>query len=457
MTTRDDVEVHLGGGDHPAHVGTLRPSFQGGRTLAGSSFEYARSYLNDAAAYAISPDLPLTAGRQYSQTNQVIFGSFSDAAPDQWGEKIIDANHALRLKRDPRLPRRLGVFDYLLGVSDASRMGALRLRDAGGWCSTGHRAANLHDLAKIAAAARRYDADEASDDDVEYLGDIATSPGGAHPKANVLLASGELALAKLPHSKDGDFDTEAWEALALTIASNAGISVSPHALHTVSKKKSVLVVKRFDRRGRDERLGYISAATALGIGANDDNRVTYQEFADVIAELSGAHSADLHEMFARIAVTVLINNVDDHWRNHGFLHDDSGWRLAPAFDINPSPRRGTIFSRAISNEDDPRARDIRNLMKTADAYYLSELQAATILRRVGAEVGRWRDIARSMSISDVQIERMRTAFDEEHIALAQSIAPTKRSRKPTSGAVWIEPHIRNGRPIDGYWRDARPV
>lgn len=456
MTSQGDIEVHLGGGDDPALVGTLRPSFQGGRTLAGSSFEYARSYLNHEAAYAISPDLPLTAGRQYSQTNQVIFGAFSDAAPDQWGEKIIDANHALRRNRDPQLPRSLGAFDYLLGVSDASRMGALRLRDTDGWCSTDHGVANVHDLAKIAAAAGRYDAGEASDVDVEYLGDIATSPGGARPKANVLLASGELALAKLPHSKDGDFDTEAWEALALTIASNAGIHVSPFTLHTMSHQKSVLVVNRFDRRGRDERLGYVSAATALGIGANDDDRVTYQEFADVIAELSVKPSADLHEMFARVALTVLINNVDDHWRNHGFLHDASGWRLAPAFDINPSPRRGTIFSRAISSDDDPRARDIRNLVKTADAYHLSELDAATILQRVGAEVERWQEIARSVDISAAQITRMRGAFDDEQLDLARSNVPKVPSARPASGGVWIKPHSRNGKPVGGYWRGARP-
>ncbi|WP_309615118.1 HipA domain-containing protein, partial [Salinibacterium sp.] len=395
------------------------------------------------------------AGRQYSQTNQVIFGAFSDAAPDQWGERIIDANHALHQRADLQLPRRLGAFDYLLGVSDASRMGALRFRDADGWCSAERQVPNVHDLARIVAAARRYEADEASDDDVEYLGDIATSPGGARPKANVVLASGELALAKLPHSEDGDVDTEAWEALALSMASNAGIHISPFALHTVSHEKSVLVVNRFDRRGRDERLGYVSAATALGIGANDDDRITYEEFADVIAELSAQPSADLHEMFARVALTVLINNVDDHWRNHGFLHDASGWRLAPAFDINPSPRRGTIFSRAINSNDDPRARDIRNLAKIAGAYDLSELEAATILQRVGAEVEKWREIARSLNISDAQTARMRGAFDEEQLDFARSSMPAKATGRPPSGSVWIKPHSRNGKPVDGYWRGAR--
>lgn len=465
MSASGEIEVHLGGGDNPVHVGTLRPSFQGGRTLAGSSFEYSASYLSAPDAYEISPDLPLAAGRKYTPQNQTIFGAFDDAAPDQWGEKVIDANHALRLKRDPSLPRRIGAFDYLLGVSDATRMGALRLRSAHGtWLAAESSAANLHDLDKIAAAARRYDADEATDEDVEYLGEIATSPGGARPKANVLLPDGALALAKLPHSKDRNIDAEAWEALALTIAGNAGVATPSFDLHKVAADKSVLVVRRFDRTGDGGRVGYMSAATVLGIGSNDDSRVTYEEFADAIAELSARPPEDLREMFARVALTVLTNNVDDHWRNHGFLRDASGWRLAPAFDINPSPRRGTVSSRAISSEDDPRARDIRNLIDTAEAYHLPTQQATAIVRRVGAEVDRWPTIARSMEISAAQIERMSGAFDEEQLDYARSMEESASTVIPMSappasqpaGAVWVEPHTRNGKPVDGYWR-ARPT
>ncbi len=212
-------------GAEPVLIGVLRPSFQGGRTLASSSFEYDPSYLARRDAFAVSPDLPLIAGRIYTASTQVMFGAFEDASPDDWGQKIIEANHARRREVDPALPRRIGEFDYLIGVSDQTRIGALRLRDPAttNWLSTDDGVANTHELDRIVAAARRYEANEATDDDLEYLGDIATSPGGARPKANVVTTAGRLAIAKLPHSKDGPIDVERWEALALELAERCGI------------------------------------------------------------------------------------------------------------------------------------------------------------------------------------------------------------------------------------------
>lgn len=216
-----DVEAYLDGlEDEPVRVGTLRPSFMSGRVLAGSSFEYDTAYLQRRDSYAISPELDLHPGRTYTGEDQTLFGAFADAAPDEWGQKIIDAHHALRLRDDSTLPRRIGAFDYLLGVSDLTRMGALRFRHAGDgspWLSDDAGVANMHELGKVIAVATRYEKNEASDDDLAYLSDIATSPGGARPKANVVTDEGHLAIAKLPLSKDGDINVASWEALAMTI------------------------------------------------------------------------------------------------------------------------------------------------------------------------------------------------------------------------------------------------
>lgn len=459
----ETVDVHLGGGPSPVRIGTLRPSFQGGRTLAGSSFEYTPRFITSSGAYPISPELPLKPGRVYTPENQTLFGAFADASPDQWGQKLIDANHAAHLKANPDFPKRLGAFDYLTGVSDATRMGGLRLSQNGAWLTEDDSVASIHDLDKVISAARRYEADEASQTDLEYLNAIATTPGGARPKANVVLASGQLALAKLPHSKDGALDTEAWESVALTIAQNSGIRTTQFQLLHASANKSVLVTARFDRGALDKRYGYISAATALGIGANDDSRATYQDFADTIAGLSAEPEADLREMFARVCLSVLINNADDHWRNHGFIREDSGWRLSPTFDINPSPRRGLITSRAISSEDDPRARDIRNLAATADSYRLSSSEAALIMHRVGAEVLKWPDVAAAAGIPGNQLKLMRAAFDIEQLEYTKAAAPVPHSiagsatNSQLSGEVWVKPHTRHGSSVDGYWRSAPTV
>lgn len=451
----DEVEVHLDEhGTGPRRIGVLRSSFTGGRALAGASFEYDADYLSAPDRYALSPDLPLVPGRMWTAENQTLFGAFSDAAPDQWGQKIIEANHATLLRDDPALPRRIGEFDFLTGVADLTRMGALRLRAPGGteWLSSETSVANVHELDRVLAAAARYEADEATDDDLAYLSDVATSPGGARPKANVGLPGGRLAIAKLPHSKDGTADVEAWEAVALTLARRAGILTPDFDVISASAGKSVLLSVRFDRSAAGERLGYLSAASALGLGAHDDARRTYEDFADTVAELSAAPALDLRELFARVALTVLINNSDDHWKNHGFLRHPEGWRLAPVFDLNPNPRRGTVNARAISDRDDPRDRDIRNLHDIHASFGLTAKDAAAIIGSVAREVAGWQGVATGLGIPPGAQAAMARAFDPAQIESALSLGGDAPEEPPPPNAVWVPPHIRNGREVFGYWR-----
>jgi len=204
----------------------------------------------------------------------------------------------------------------------------------------------------------------------------------------------------------------------------------------------------------------MSAATALGIGKHDNGRrVTYQDFADTIAETAADPGTELREMFGRIALTVLINNVDDHWRNHGFLHTDAGWQLSPLFDVNPSPRRGAIDSRSISNEDDPRSRDIRNLSAISDDYGLTPEEGAHIIQSVAAEVAKWPQVAVELGVSEDQIELMAPAFDEEQAHHATDIgisAPINidlagnAGEKSATGQV--RGHMRSGKPVRGHTR-----
>lgn len=438
MTVPDEVEVWLDDrDDEPLLVGILRASFQGGRSLASSSFQYDPAFLAHRDRYALSPDLPLVTGRQFTPENQSLFGAFGDAAPDDWGRRLIDADHAARLSADSSLPRRIGAFDYLLGVSDRSRSGALRLRDprTGNWLSTNDGVANIHDLERIIAAVGRYESDQATPEDVAYLNDVATSPGGARPKANVIKDDGRLALAKLPRSTDGALDVERWEALALMLAARCGIRVPTWELvRSPGGEKSVLVLDRFDRTVDGQRIGYISAATALEIGAHDDRRVTYEEFADTIGELSADPRADLREMFTRIALNVLLHNIDDHWRNHGFLRSTQGWRLAPAFDVNPSPRAGSVLSRPINDTDDPRDRDIRNLVDIVGSFRLSRADGVDIIHDVASRVASWGDAADRLEIPEAQQTAMSAAFDPAGLDAARSltrVAPPTPTKPPS--------------------------
>lgn len=421
----------------PVYVGVLGSSYQGGRNLAAAWFQYDSSFLARADRYPLSPDLPLVPTRIWTASNRNLFGAFADASPDAWGQKLVEANNAVRRRHNLDAPRSLGDFDFLIGVADNTRMGALRLAPVGVTPGGGSHpwlgpdsspASEPGNLLRTLQAARRYEAHQASDEDIEYLAGIATSPGGARPKANVWRMGFTLALAKLPHSKDGNLDVEGWEAVALSIARNAGVTTPKFDVERASEDKSILVVDRFDRfnlfDGTDKvgvRRGYLSAASALEIGTDDDTRVTYEQFADTIAETSSAASADLEEMYARIALTVLMNNVDDHWRNHGFIRLDGGWRLSPVFDVNPSPRHGVIFSRAINANDDPRHRDIRNLHAIADAYGLTSTRGSQIISNVAAKVREWPEVARSIGIPENQFEPMRAAFDEVQLAHAEAL------------------------------------
>jgi serine/threonine-protein kinase HipA len=404
-------------------VGSLRPSFQGARNLAAASFVYDDEYLDLPDAFAISPDLPLRPGRLLTDDRHEIFGAFSDASPDEWGQKIIDVNHEIRRAREPSLAKRLGAFDYLVGVSDHARAGALRLRDPStrAWLADDEGVANHYDLDRVVTAARRYEANEATPDDLAYLGDIATSPGGARPKANVVTAADRLGIAKLPHSKDGRIDVERWEALALDLAELCGIRTPPRAVYPTGDDKSVLVLERFDRTAEGGRIPYISGATALGLGRYDDRRVNYREFTDVIVDLCEDSATELREMFTRVALTVLISNVDDHWRNHGFLRVEGRWMLSPVFDINPS-RGSSVRSRAISDDDDPFDRDIAHLLEIASAFRLGAREGAAIIDRVARVVETWPDIATELAIPESQQELMRPAFDPAQLARIRQIA-----------------------------------
>jgi serine/threonine-protein kinase HipA len=416
------VEVFLHEAAEPQLVGVLRPSFQGD-VLASSSFEYDSTYL--ATGYALSPDLPLQPGRLWAPESATLFGAFADASPDEWGQRIIHAARARAAKAEGVRPGRISEFDYLLGVSDFTRMGALRLRPTGSeaWLSSDDGVANLHDLPRILSAARRYEAHEATDEDLAYLNGVATSPGGARPKVNVRLDDGRLALAKLPHSKDGDIDVERWEAVALTLAADSGIRVPAFTVEAGVGRKAVLVLERFDRGVGGARFGYISAATAMSLGAHRSGaELTYLDLADTVAELVTSPRGELHQLFRRIALTIFVNNVDDHWRNHGFLRSDSGWMLSPVFDVNPSPQHGVLNSRLVSDRSVPGERRIEDLLDAADAFELRPVDAANIAASVATIVDRWAAVAGALGVAEAEIRAMAPSFDTEQREHAQAAA-----------------------------------
>ncbi len=406
------IELEAG----PLLVGRLWPRLHHGRESA--TFEYDKGWLTHPQRFSLEPALYLGAGPQHTFQEQPIFGSLGDSAPDRWGRTLMRYGERRRAQREGRTPRTLGESDYLLLVDDESRQGALRFsRQEGGPFlaeAEGTRIPPVIELPKLLAAASHFESKTDTDEELRLLLAPGSSLGGARPKATVREMDGRLAIAKFPQRND-DFDVESWEAVALTLAQEAGISVPSWRMERVSGKP-VLLLDRFDRSGQ-RRLPFLSAMSMLG--ARDHQTRSYLEIADAIRQHGASPAADLSELWRRMVLNVLISNTDDHLRNHGFLYGgNNGWRLSPAYDLNPMPAeiRPRVLSTTITF-DSPEA-SLELAFEVAEEFGLKLDDARRIAREVGAATARWRLVARQHDIAEKGIASMASAFEHSDHDLA---------------------------------------
>jgi serine/threonine-protein kinase HipA len=417
------VDVHVVLDERELPAGRLWSRRRRGRESA--SFAYDDTYLAHPDAYALDPALPLVAGQQQSAGDRAIFAAFSDCAPDRWGRRLITRDEEHRAKRDGTAERSFGEIDYLLGVRDDLRQGALRFRDpnGGSYLAEQRRGIpHLLELGELLNAADRLERDTATASELQLLLHGGSSLGGARPKAHVLDQDGRIAIAKFPSPSTDDWDVMRWESVALLLARRAGIRVPEAHLHLVADTP-VLIVDRFDRVG-EQRIGYTSAMTMLE--ATDGERGSYLDIAEVIETESPNAREDLHELWRRIAFSILIRNTDDHLRNHGFLRETTvGWTLSPAFDLNPDPRPGPkLLSTAIDHRSHEARIDLA--LEVAGLFRLTdEQEAATILREVIDATSGWRRAAGDAGLSASEIDRMARAFEHDEAARAREVVASR--------------------------------
>jgi serine/threonine-protein kinase HipA len=380
------------------------------RGRVSSMFSYDADYLADDRSWNIDPSLSLVEGAQAAVGE--LPGALRDAAPDRWGRNLLLHRYNRENAAGGKRPRSLNEIDYLLGVSDVSRQGNLRfaLEKGGEFWHPSNDVPKLIALPKLLAAADEY-ADNRSAAAMTYLLDAGSaSLGGARPKASV--ADGEdLFIAKFPHRQD-ETDVIAWEWVALELASAAGIDTPAHRLVDIGDRKALLSL-RFDRR-KGERIGYISAMTALG--KKDGERADYSEIAEKIRDISVSVGNDLKELFRRIVFSLLINNTDDHLKNHGFLTDGSGWRLSPVFDVNPDEEALASRATAVFGETERKA-SLSALMANADHFGLTKGAAETILAEVARAMDFYAERAAAAKIRKDEIVRFGRIFDAGKTAL----------------------------------------
>jgi serine/threonine-protein kinase HipA len=404
-----EIVVQIGGEDVLA--GSLWPHRRGRSESA--TFGYSPEYLLRADAYELDPMLPLVSGQQQTPASRAIFGAFADCAPDRWGRRLIQRSEERRGGEGAATERSLGEADYLLGVRDDMRQGALRFRvpaSAKYLADERDGVPHLIELPVLLGAAERMERDEASEEELRTLLRAGSSLGGARPKAHVIDAEGRTAIAKFPSPHD-EWDVMRWEAVALELARRAGVSVPDSTLHRVDGKP-VLVLDRFDRRD-GTRIGYVSAMTMLE--ATDGDTGSYLDIADTIERHSADAGEELRQLWRRIAFSILISNTDDHLRNHGFLRTSTaGWSLSPAFDLNPDPEPGPKhLSTSIDFDTDAARLDV--LMEVAEYFRLSREAARAALGEVGSATSRWRTAAATVGLDRAEVERMSPAFEHEQV------------------------------------------
>jgi serine/threonine-protein kinase HipA len=234
-----------------------------------------------------------------------------------------------------------------------------------------------------------------------------SSLGGARPKANIVDDYGQLWIAKFP-SKNDTVNKGAWEYLAWQLASEAGIEMAESKLENVAGRFDTFFTKRFDRIGQ-ERIHFASAMTMIGKNEDliRDETPSYLDIAEFI-QFSGAQvKADLHQLWKRIVFNIMISNTDDHLRNHGFILSDKGWRLSPAFDINPSTDK---YGLALNIDTENNSLDF-DLAKSVGEYFrLSEKEMDLVLEELKSVVTKWRVLANEIGISRTEQNLMESAF-----------------------------------------------
>lgn len=411
-----EVYADLHHSSQPSRMGSLRRQMS--RSGEVFSFEYDQDWLRTPAAFSFDPDLAMVQGPQYPAAARPIFGIFLDSAPDRWGRVLMQRRENLRARRERRPARSLKDWDFLLGVHDETRLGALRFQDpvTGTWLDTENAlpAPPITSLRDLQAASLRFeqlgDGDDHENQD-QWLAQLfapGSSLGGARPKASIRDEHGALCIAKFP-SKQDRRDVGAWELLAHRLAAKSGINVpSSRGIHVPESSYTTFVAQRFDRTQSHRRLAFVSAMT-LTQRTDGESGASYLELVELL-QSQGAHAhSDCRELFRRVVFSILIHNTDDHLRNHGFILSPEGIVLSPAFDINPSID-GNELTLAINELDS--TCDVSIALEASSSFGLTLSEAQTILKKTRQAVASWRTEASRLRIPKAEQELMAEAFTE---------------------------------------------
>ena len=410
---KTDIYVYADwiGMEEPKLIGVL--SAQQAKSKKAFSFEYDALWLKTGQKFLLDPDISLFSGSQYPNQKEN-FGIFLDSMPDTWGRTLMKRKAAQLAKENNVKTPTLYDIDFLLGVYDESRMGALRFKiDPNGDFLDNNKIASTppwSSIRELQNAAENIEDDKDNDEIRKWLSILiapGSSLGGARPKANILDTDKSLWIAKFP-SKSDTIDKAAWEYLAYELAIQARIDMAPCRIEKIMGNYNTFFTKRFDREN-GERIHFASAMTMTGNNEETikDNHPSYLEIAEFISNYGVSIEKNLHQLWRRIVFNISISNTDDHLRNHGFILTNEGWILSPAYDLNPSiDKDGLSLNIDMYNND----LDFELAKSVGEYFRLNEKQMNTIINEVSSVVSKWKEIANKIGISRSEQQLMEKAF-----------------------------------------------
>ncbi|OHC84697.1 MAG: toxin HipA [Sphingobacteriia bacterium RIFOXYD2_FULL_35_12] len=391
-------------------IGMLTAQQARGKT--GFSILYNPEWLTQKEQFLLDPDIEWFEGQQHP-IGKENFGVILDSMPDTWGRTLMKRRAAQEAFENGNTKTNLYEIDFLLGVHDESRMGALRFKLNQDGPFLNNSKLSIPHWAKIKELQHAAHEIELNDDEEEVKQwlDILIAPGsslgGARPKANILDEENHPWIAKFPSNTDNT-DKAAWEYLVYQLALDAGINMSLSKIEKISGKFHTFFTKRFDRVN-GERIHFASAMTMTGNNEDTirDKAGSYLEIAEFIQFHGSNISADLEQLWRRIVFNIAISNTDDHLRNHGFIVHNNGWHLSPAYDINPSIYKNGL---ALNIDMENNALDLELAKSVGTFFQLNTQKMNIIIKEVQLAVSSWRKIANQIGIPRNEQEKMAKAF-----------------------------------------------
>ncbi len=412
-TEKSDIWVYVQwrGMLQPKCIGILSAHQAKGRKAF--SFSYDADWLQSNEQFLLDPDMGWYTGSQFPEGKEN-FGVFLDSMPDRWGRTLMKRRAAQMAKISGESVPNLYEVDFLLGVDDESRMGALRFKTDPEGPFLSHTSdmpiPPVSSIRELQFAANMIESDTENEEVRHWLAILlapGSSLGGARPKANVKDEHGQLWIAKFP-SRNDEVNKATWEYLLYKLALKAGINMANSRLLKVQGNHHTFLTQRFDR-DQKERIHFASAMTMTGNNEETikDAPASYLDLAEFL-QFSGAKpQEDLHQLWRRIIFNISVSNTDDHLRNHGFLLANEGWRLSPAYDLNPSIERDHL-SLLIDSESSEL--DLELARSVGTFFQLNSEQMDAIISEVQQAVSSWQEIAKGLKIVRKEQEIMAAAF-----------------------------------------------